>query len=100
MWGPSTIIWAMPTPSLHSLGLGAASHVAPCQRPIHSGLVPIVLGPAIGLVEEIVIPKVQRVATLVPLLESEIEEYEERIASVISSFFIFTKMKMTRKKTP
>jgi hypothetical protein len=28
-------------PSLHSLGLGAVRRIAPCQRPMHSGLVPV-----------------------------------------------------------
>jgi hypothetical protein len=39
--GPSAIIWAMLIPSLCSLGLSMARLVAPCQRPAHSGLVPI-----------------------------------------------------------
>jgi hypothetical protein len=38
-WGPNAIIRAMLT--LRSLGLGAIHRVAPCQRPAHSGLVPI-----------------------------------------------------------
>jgi hypothetical protein len=40
-WGLSTIIQAMSSPSLRSLGLGAVRRVAPYQRPTHSGLVPI-----------------------------------------------------------
>jgi hypothetical protein len=39
--GLSAIIWAIPTLGLHSLGLGAARRVAPCQRPTHSGQVQI-----------------------------------------------------------
>jgi hypothetical protein len=39
--GLSAIIWAMPTPGLCSLGLGAARRVVACERPAHSGLVPI-----------------------------------------------------------
>jgi hypothetical protein len=31
----------MPTPGLHSLGLGVARRVVPCQRSMNSGLVPI-----------------------------------------------------------
>jgi hypothetical protein len=37
--GLSAIIWAMPTLSLPSLELGVSRRVAPCQRPVHSGLV-------------------------------------------------------------
>ena len=39
--GLERIIWAMPTPGLRSLGLDVARRVAPCQRPVYSGLVPI-----------------------------------------------------------
>jgi hypothetical protein len=51
--------------------------------------------------EEVIIPKVQGIAALNPLLESEEEDDEERIALVMSSFFlILTKMKTTNMKTP
>jgi hypothetical protein len=51
--------------------------------------------------EEVTVPKVQGVVALAPLSKSEEEEYEERIAPVMSSFFlIMTKMETTRKKTP
>jgi hypothetical protein len=40
-WVPSTIIWAMSTPSLHSLGPSVARRVVPCLWSMHLGLVPI-----------------------------------------------------------
>ena len=50
--------------------------------------------------EEVIIPKVQGIVALNPLIESEEEDDEERIAPVMSSFFlILTKMKMTNMKT-
>jgi hypothetical protein len=41
MWVSSIIIWATLTPGLHSRGLDVARRVAPCQRSVHSSLVPI-----------------------------------------------------------
>jgi hypothetical protein len=38
-WGLSAIIRDMPTPGLHSLGLGVVRRVVPCQRSAHLGLV-------------------------------------------------------------
>jgi hypothetical protein len=41
VWGPSAIIWSMPTPVLRSLGLDVVHHVVPCQRYAHSNLVSV-----------------------------------------------------------
>jgi hypothetical protein len=41
VWVLGAIIQAMMILGLHSLGLGMAWRVAPCQRPMHSGLVVI-----------------------------------------------------------
>jgi hypothetical protein len=40
-WGPSAIIRATSTPSLHSLGLDTVHRVAPCKWHAHLGLVSI-----------------------------------------------------------